>query len=54
MKKEREKKEVITVRVTRKMKLQLELLAEESRRNLSNYLRLVFEDLIEKNKRLKK
>ena len=46
-----EKKELIIVRVTPKMKLQIEMLAEESKRTVSNYLRLVFEDIIEKNKR---
>jgi hypothetical protein len=54
MKKERPKKEVIIVRVTRRMKLEVEMLAEASRRSLSNYLRLVFEDIIEKNKESKK
>ena len=51
MRKLSEKKEVIIVRVKPKMKLQIEMLAEESKRTVSNYLRLVFEDIIEKNKR---
>ena len=48
-----EKKELIIVRVTPKMKLQIEMLAEESKRTVSNYLRLVFEDIIEKNKKIR-
>lgn len=51
MVKSSKKKELLIVRVTQKMKLQIEMLAEESKRTVSNYMRLVLEDLINKNKK---
>jgi hypothetical protein len=47
--KTKSKTESIIVRVDKKMKFEISKLAEESRRELSDYLRLVIEDTI-KNK----
>ena len=40
------KTETIIIRVTPQMKKDVEKLAKESRRELSDYLRLLFEDII--------
>ena len=47
------KTETIIVRVTEEMKLKIEEVAHESRRELSDYLRLIFEDVINKKIKIK-
>lgn len=42
------KSEAIIIRVDKDMKAKLKKLAEESRRELSDYMRLVIEDLIKR------
>ena len=44
------KKETIIVRVTPVIKKELELIALESRRSLSDFLRITFEDVIQAKK----
>jgi hypothetical protein len=46
MKNSKSKKETIIVRVDQKMKFEITKMAEESRRELSDYLRLMMEDAI--------
>lgn len=42
------KDETIIIRVDKDMKAKLQKLAEDSRRELSDYLRLILEDIIKK------
>ena len=46
------KTETIIVRVTNEMKAGLEQLAEESRRTVSDYLRLLFETVIKEKRKI--
>ncbi len=45
------KSETIIIRVTSQMKEDVEKLAKDSRRELSDYLRLLFEDVIEEHRK---
>ena len=46
------KEDTIIVRVTFLMKAQLEQLAKESKRELSDYLRRILEDVIQERKKI--